>query len=298
MPGVADELRRRCSTSSSIDVDLFRGRQPDTERQRVFGGQVAAQALVAAARTVERGVRRALAALLLPAPRRHRRVPIVYDVENIRDGRSFATRRVSRRQHGRPIYYRRSTSRCPRTGLEHQDPMPDVMPPEEGCRPGRAARGSAAADAEHWEQEWAAARRPLRRQLRGRRPGRRPRPPGAGAAVDPGRRQPLPDDPLVHLAAFTYASDMTLLGAALVPHGIDIALAAAAAGLARPHDLVPPAVPRRRVVALRPVLAVGRGRPRPGLARVFTQDGELVATVAQEGLIRVRDDRADVTLRP
>ena len=82
---------------------------------------------------------------------------------------------------------------------------------------------------------------------------------------------------------------MTLIGAALVPHGKVVASPGMQVGVAGPHDLVPPAVPCRRVVALRPALALGAPAARGlSLAPVFTQDGELVATVAQEGLIRFR----------
>ena len=88
----------------NLDVDLFRGRQPESTRQRVYGGQVAAQALIAAARTVDEDfhVHSLHSYFLLPGDYS---VPIIYDVERIRDGRSFATRRVMARQHGRPIYY-------------------------------------------------------------------------------------------------------------------------------------------------------------------------------------------------
>ena len=87
-----------------IDADLFRGRQPDSARARVYGGQVAAQALIAASRSVDKDfhVHSLHSYFLLPGDYN---VPIIYDVERIRDGKSFATRRVLARQHGRPIYY-------------------------------------------------------------------------------------------------------------------------------------------------------------------------------------------------
>src|SRR5580765_5181279 len=112
-----------------IEVNLFRGVSPDEERQRVFGGQVAGQALVAAARTVApgRSVHSLHAYFLRPGDPT---VPILYEVDRIRDGRSFTTRRVVAVQHGRAIFNLQSSFQVPEAGLEHEDPMPDVPPPE------------------------------------------------------------------------------------------------------------------------------------------------------------------------
>ena len=110
-----------------IEVNIFRGAQPDEERQRVFGGQVAAQALVAAGRTVDHGDR-PLPARVLPAPRRPR-VPILYEVDRIRDGRSFTTRRVVAIQHGEAIFNLSASFHVAETGPEHQ--LPDAR----GARP-------------------------------------------------------------------------------------------------------------------------------------------------------------------
>jgi acyl-CoA thioesterase-2 len=106
-----------------IDDDLFRGRQPDSERPRVYGGQVAAQALIAGLRTVtpEFHAHSLHSYFLLPGDYA---VPIVYDVERIRDGRSFLTRRVMARQHGRPIYYQTINFQRTEAGYDHQDAMP------------------------------------------------------------------------------------------------------------------------------------------------------------------------------
>ena len=114
-----------------LDTDLFRGQQPETIRQRVYGGQVAAQALIAATRTVDEGlqVHSLHSYFLLPGDYN---VPIIYDVERIRDGKSFATRRVLARQHGRPIYYQSLNFQRAEEGLEHQDVMPEVKSPDEG----------------------------------------------------------------------------------------------------------------------------------------------------------------------
>ena len=284
MPASADDLVALLDLED-LDLNLFRGRQPDTAMQRVFGGQVAAQALLAAARTVDP----AFAAhslhsyFLLPGDTA---VPIIYDVDRLRDGRSFATRRVVARQHGRPIYYLTANFQRHEDGFEHQDAMPDVIPPEEGIDLGALFRSRGGGNTEEWEREWAA--------LDVRYVGNSQQ----GLPEDPTRpararlwirvNGELSDDPLQHLAAFTYASDMTLLGSTLVPHGVHISSPGMQVAsldhtiwFHRPfradewwlYDQVSPSAQG------------GRGLAH---ARVFTRDGLLVATVAQEGLIRRR----------
>ena len=112
-----------------VEVNIFRGRSPDERRQRVFGGQVAGQALVAAGRTVpaDRPVHSLHAYFIRPGDPA---VPIVYTVNRVRDGRSFTTRRVSAIQHGKIIFTLSASFHRPEPGLEHADPMPDVPPPE------------------------------------------------------------------------------------------------------------------------------------------------------------------------
>ncbi len=272
-----------------LEVDLFRGAQARTERQRVFGGQVAAQAVVAATRSVEgEFVLHSLHSYFLRPG--DTTVPIVYDVERIRDGRSFATRRVSARQHGRPIYYMTANFQIPEPGLEHQDPMPDVVPPEHGMPLVELARQQGPEAAGQWEREWAA--------LDIRHVGVT----GLGIAEDAehvARARlwikvdgPISDDPQLQTAAFTYASDLTLLGAALVPHGFHIA-----------SPRLQPASLDHTIWFHRPFRAddwwlydqfspFAGGARGLALARVFSRTGELVATVAQEGLVRVREPRS------
>lgn len=279
-----------------LDDNLFRGQKPDTELQRVFGGQVAAQALIAAARTTApEFVAHSLHSYFLRPG--DTRVPIIYDVETLRDGRSFATRRVIGRQHGRPIYLLSANFQIPEEGFDHQDAMPDVAGPDEGISLAEVMKRRGRSSAT-WEKEWAAldvrylgnsklggvaedADRPARAQLWTRVGGVDE----SGASTD----RPLGDDPLTHLAAFTYASDLTLLGAALVPHGKDVS----SPGLQ-------PASLDHTIWFHRPFRAddwwlFDQHSPRAtgarglALARVFAQDGTLVATVAQEGLIRYRD---------
>src|SRR3954463_11643369 len=129
MPSSAAELVELLDLET-IDLNLFRGKQPDTQMQRTFGGQVASQALVAAAHPApdETSVHSLHSYFLRPGDPA---VPIVYDVERVRDGRSFATRRVVARQHGRPIYFMPVSFQKPEDGFEHQDVMPVVPTPGE-----------------------------------------------------------------------------------------------------------------------------------------------------------------------
>jgi acyl-CoA thioesterase-2 len=267
----------------TLDTNLFRGRQPDTDRQRVFGGQVAAQALVAGTRTVDPayGAHSLHSYFLRPGDTS---VPIVYDVEALRDGRSFATRRVVARQHGRPIYFQTASFQRVEGGLEHQDEMPAVIPPEEGLDIVDLMRRAGNEEADALAKEWAS--------LEARYVG------NSGQGLDDDATRPsrarmwirvadeLGDDPQLHLAAFTYASDMSLLGATLAAHDrrppeVMMASLDHAVWFHRPfrtdewwlYDQHSPSAQGARGLAF---------------AEVYTRDGTLVASVAQEGLIRLR----------
>ncbi len=266
-----------------LDIDLFRGRQPESVRQRVYGGQVAAQALVAATRTVdeEYAVHSLHSYFLLPGDYG---VPIIYDVERIRDGRSFATRRVMARQHGRPIYYQTVSFQRPEEGYDHQDTMPEVGAPEDGLDLVELMREGGNEDADALGREWAALDV---RWLGNSRHGLEPDPDRPSQARMWIRIQDgLGDDPVEHLATFTYASDVSLLGATLAAHDtspseIQMASLDHTIWFHRPfradewllYDQWSPSASGARGMAL---------------GRVFQADGTLVATVAQEGLIRPR----------
>jgi acyl-CoA thioesterase-2 len=200
-----------------LEVDLFRGRSPREQQQRVFGGQVAAQSLVAAGRTVpaDRAVHSLHSYFLrLGDPEN----PIVYSVDRIRDGRSFTTRRVVAIQHGRAIYVLSASFHRPEDGLEHQVPMPEVPDPESLSR-----WSDRSADIGPRPPPWVPRRAVELRYVS------KPAPVAGteGGGQDLRRivwmRTPdqLPDDPLVHVCAVTYASDMTLLDAVLLGHGLD-----------------------------------------------------------------------------
>ncbi|WP_110181495.1 acyl-CoA thioesterase [Nocardioides solisilvae] len=282
MPGSAAELLDLLDLEH-LDVDLFRGRQPDTRRQRVFGGQVAAQALLAGARSVEEPfeLHSLHSYFLRPGDTA---IPILYDVERIRDGRSFVSRRVVARQHGRPIYYQTCSFQRPEEGFEHQAGLPDVPSPEQGVALVDLISRRGEAHAEEWRREWAALDI---RYVGTSQIGLEPDP------LNPARARAwvrisgeLPDDRWIQQAALLYATDLTLLGVTLVPHGVRI-----------DSPAVQPASLDHTVWFHRPARADewwlydqhspsasgGRGL---ALANVFAPDGRLVATVAQEGLIR------------
>ncbi len=198
----------------TIEVNIFRGTQPHEERQRVFGGQVAAQALMAAGRTVESGDVHSLHAYFLrpgdPA------VPILYEVDRIRDGRSFTTRRVVAIQHGEAIFNLSASFHVLESGPEHQLRMPEVPEPE--TLPTLPER------LKEWEEglsNWYYRPHPIDQRYIGSIPW-------VTKDEDPDPRQRLwlradgrlPDDPLLHACVATYASDLSLYDTILRPHEI------------------------------------------------------------------------------
>ncbi|HTL85474.1 MAG TPA: acyl-CoA thioesterase II [Acidimicrobiia bacterium] len=269
-----------------LEVNLFRGVSPDEDRQRVFGGQVAGQALVAAGRTVEpdRHVHSLHAYFLRPGDPR---IPIIYEVDRIRDGKSFTTRRVVAIQHGRPIFNLSASFQIEETGPEHQYPMPNAPDPE--TLPTIRERLEPYADRfPEAFVDWIRRDRPI-----DTRSARLPR----WLDPEPGVREAeqdtwfradgtLPDDPLLHACVVVYASDLTLLDTAVMAHARSwdddrfmMASLDHAMWFHRPfradkwllyHQKSPSAVGAR------------------GLAEgfIYTQDGKLAIMVIQEGLIR------------
>ncbi|MGH8893480.1 MAG: acyl-CoA thioesterase, partial [Actinomycetes bacterium] len=250
---------------------------------RVFGGQVASQALVAAARSTdgERELHSLHAYFLRPGDIA---VPILYDVERTRDGRAFSLRRVVARQHGRPIFYMSASFQLPEKGLEHQDAPPEVPAPEDCPELGDVLARISGRPRDDWDREWAA--------LDVRYAGQ-PRSDGQDRGEPVSRvwikaAGPLDDDPVLHAAVLAYASDLTLLSAAVLPHGTyigDPRLQPASLDHAmwfhRPfradswllYDQVSPSA------------SGGRGL---ATGRIFTAGGDLAASVVQEGLLRLR----------
>jgi acyl-CoA thioesterase-2 len=264
-----------------IEVNIFRGVSPDEERQRVFGGQVAGQALVAAARTVEpgRSVHSLHAYFLRPGDPT---VPILYEVDRIRDGRSFTTRRVVAIQHGRAIFNLQSSFQVPEEGLEHQSPKPDTPRPED--LPGFKERMDAYKDllGAYYDRP-----RPIdMRHVDWNPPDRsKPLPPQQRVWLRADGR--LPDDPVLHACVLTYASDMTLLDTALIPNGggwndssMFMAMLDHAMWFHRPFRADEWLLYSQDT----PTASEGRGL---GRGIIYTEDGQLIVTVVQEGLIRV-----------
>lgn len=284
MPASAAELLELLDLED-LDVDLYRGRQPRTSRQRVFGGQVAGQALLAAIRSADPAfaVHSLHSYFLRPGDTG---VPIIYEVERIRDGRSFLSRRVVALQHGRPIYYQTSNFQRPEDGFDHQDVMPEVAGPDQGLPLADLIGSRGAEHAEEWRREWAALDiRHLGTSTHGLPPDdRHPARARLWVRVD----GELPDDPAVQQAAFTYATDLTLLGVTLVPHGRHLASPdLQAASLDHTVWFHRPLRADRWWLydQVSPSASGGRGL---ALAQVYAEDGTLVATVAQEGLVRLR----------
>ena len=154
MPASVDQLLDLLDLDQ-VDDCVYQGRQPETALQRVFGGQVAGQALVAAARTADpaRSVHSLHAYFLRPGDTR---VPIHYDVERIRDGRSFSTRRVVGRQRDTAIFYMSASFQVHEDGLTHQDPMPQTVPPNDSPELGDVLARLTGRPREDWDREWAA----------------------------------------------------------------------------------------------------------------------------------------------
>ncbi|HSV25791.1 MAG TPA: acyl-CoA thioesterase II [Xanthobacteraceae bacterium] len=274
-----------------IEVNLFRGRSPQVGWQRVFGGQVIGQALVAACRTVEGIADRpphSLHAYFLLAG--DPKVPIIYEVDRIRDGRSFATRRVLAIQHGRAIFAMSVSFHGIEAGLSHQAEMPKVPGPE-----------SLPSEVEIRQRILPMMPDPIRRYFERERPIEL-RPVEferyLGKKFPEGRFNVwiratgvLPEAAAIHQCVLAYASDLTLLDSALIPHGRTVferTLMAASLDHALWFHRPFKADEWLLYAQDSPNASGARGFAR-GL--IFTQDGTLVASVAQEGLLRERHQR-------
>jgi acyl-CoA thioesterase-2 len=265
-----------------IEVNIFRGVSPDVKQQRVFGGQVAGQALVAAARTVDRdssAVHSLHAYFLRPGDPS---VPILYEVDRIRDGRSFTTRRVVAVQHGRPIFNLSASFHVQEDGFDHQLPFPDGIPAAETLPDFQARWGPWADQLDDWFHR----PRPIDTRYVDWSPPDRAEPLPPRQRVWIRADGALPDDPVLHTCVLTYASDMTLLDTTMLSHGgtsledrVQMASLDHAMWFHRPfradewllYDQDSPST------------SGGRGLAR-GL--IWTADGRLAASVVQEGLIR------------
>jgi acyl-CoA thioesterase II len=271
-----------------IEQNIFRGRSPDETVQRVFGGQVAGQALVAAGRTVpeDRPVHSLHAYFIRPGDPA---VPLVYTVDRVRDGRSFTTRRVTAVQHGKAIFTLSASFHHPEPGLSHAMPMPAVPAPEE-------LRPNAERIAEALGKPLPAAIMDSPIDLRSVGPlsmevGGNPSLYDGNNLVWLRVTERLPDDPLLHVCLMTYASDLTLLETVLLEHSVSWP---DWSGASLDHAMWfhrPFRADQWLLYAQEsPVAAGGRGLAR---GEVFTAEGELVVSVVQEGLIRIKAAERD-----
>jgi acyl-CoA thioesterase-2 len=268
-----------------LEENLFRGLSPQVGWQRVFGGQVIGQALVAANRTVNGRLAHSLHAYFLRAG--DPSVPIIYNVDRIRDGGSFTTRRVVAVQHGQAIFSMAASFHKEETGLEHQIKMPEVPPPE--SLPSEAELKACLIDRvppqvkAYWERE-----RPIEI-----------RPVDLSRYLTPGNHAPsqqvwiratgeLPNDQSLHQCVLAYASDFTLLDTALIAHGrfvFDPKLMLASLDHALWFHRKLRADEWLLYAQDSPISGGGRAFCR---GMLFTRDGKLVASTAQEGLLRER----------
>jgi len=268
-----------------IEVNIFRGVSPKDRSQRVFGGQVLGQALVAATRTVDGRFCHSLHAyFLVPGDPR---VPILYEVDRSRDGKSFSSRRVVAIQHGRQIFHMSVSFQVEEPGLEHQidaprAPRPESLPSEDDVRR-HVADKVPEAYRDHFLRQ-----RPIELRAVDKsdiiNPGKRP--PHQSVWVK--ATGPLPDDTALHQCVLAYASDMTLLDTSLLPHGIGWF-----------EDRVQMASIDHAMWFHRPFRAdqwllyvqdspIGYGARGFNRGLIYSEDGKLVASVAQEGLMRLR----------
>jgi acyl-CoA thioesterase-2 len=285
MSAVADLLQ--LLDLETLEQNLFRGRSPQTSWQRVFGGQVIGQALVAACRTVDVATRHphSLHAYFLVGG--DPRVPIIYEVERIRDGKSFTTRTVKAIQHGQAIFAMAVSFHAEEPGFDHQSRMPVVPGPEKLASEDELRKNILSTMPDpvrrFFERERPIELRPVEYERY------------LGKKIDEGRFNiwiravsKLPDDPAIHQCVLAYASDMALLDASLIPHGrsvFDKRIMAASLDHALWFHRPFRADEWLLYSQESPSASGARGFSR---GQIFATDGTLVASVAQEGMIRER----------
>ena len=267
----------------AIEVNIFRGSSPDENRQRVFGGQVAGQALVAAARTIDeqgRLVHSLHAYFLRPGDPT---VPILYEVDRIRDGRSFSTRRVVAIQHGRAIFNLQASFHDHESGPDHQLTMPSGMGDPEALPDFRTRM------APYAEQigDWYDRPRPIDLRYVDGDPFSRKGQQRTRQHVWLRADGVLPDDPVLHACVVTYASDMTLLDTTILPFGLgwdspgmQMASVDHAMWFHRPFRADEWLLYAQEAVSTSSARGMAQGS-------IFTRDGVLAVSVVQEGLARI-----------
>ncbi|WP_405555572.1 acyl-CoA thioesterase II [Streptomyces sp. NBC_01171] len=270
-----------------IEEDIYRGQSRSAVVPRVFGGQVAAQALVAAGRTVpaDRAAHSLHAYFLRTGDPG---APIVYSVDRIRDGRSFTTRRVVAVQHGKPIFHLSASFQAYEDGLDHQAPMPEAPDPATLPTSQERLRGYAHLDPEVVER-FLEAREAIDLRYVDEPPyGEFGAPREPHSQVWFRANGKLDDDPLLHVVLATYVSDMTLLDSVLLAHGRGGWAVGDVVGASLDHAMWFHRPFRADEWLLydqeSPSAHGGRGL---GQARIYTRDGRLAISVVQEGVVRV-----------
>lgn len=269
-----------------LEVNLFRGISPKERWQRVFGGQVIGQAMVAASRTVDEDLDRPAHSLhayfLRPGDPK---VPIIYDVDRIRDGRSFTTRRVNAIQHGRAIFTMAVSYQIREGGFEHQIDMPDVPGPEELQSEVEWRRENIERipepERKHWIREQPLEFRPVN-PADMFKPEKMP--PYQHSWMK--ATSPVPDDQIMQQCVLAYASDMSLLDTGIRPHGVNWS-----SGQLQSASL-DHAMWFHHPIDVNEWLLYTQDSPAASGARgfnrgsIYTREGKLVASAIQEGLIR------------
>lgn len=272
-----------------LEHNLFRGRSPELDWQRVFGGQTIAQALVAAQRTVadDRHVHSLHGYFMRPGDTK---VPIVYEVDRIRDGGSFTTRRVVAIQHGQAIFSLEASFQIDEDGLEHQVPMPLGVPQPDELLDQRQMMEQFGDKVplgikRYWERDRPIEMKPVILKHYTSR-----------EKLDPHQNiwirmtGPVPENRAVRAAVLAYLSDMTLLDTSTFAHGravFDRDIQAASLDHAMWFHRTHPLDGWLLYTQDSPFTRGGRGFTR---GTIYAQDGTLIASVAQEGLIRLRQE--------
>lgn len=273
-----------------LEVNLFRGTTPEGRSGRIYGGQVIAQSLLAAYETVEERICHSLHCYFIRPG--DPKVPIVFEVDRSRDGGSFTTRRVIAVQHGQQIFNLAASFQAVEQGFEHQAEMP-AAPKPEGLQDEWAEELERLKAAGEAEIDWMDKVRPI--EIRNVDPRNdSPNPP----ILEPYQRlwfrsrTPVGDDPRMHQVAMAYASDMSLLGTAIRPHGVSWRTPGfQSASLDHAMWFHHPTNFEgwHLYVQDSPSASGGRGFNR---GAIYREDGVLVASTAQEGLMRMRKPKA------
>lgn len=272
-----------------LEVNLFRGVSPSDSWQRVFGGQVIGQALVAAVRTVEDRLAHSLHAYFLRPG--DPEVPIIYEVDRVRDGKSFTTRRVVAIQHGKPMFIMSASFQIDEDGPEHQIDMPDIPPPEDLKSELQLRLESLDRVDSEMHDRWTRPR-PIETRSVDPLDFFKPEKTAPQQYVWMRATAPLPSEPTLQQCVLAYASDLSLLDTSLAPHGISwmnprLQSASLDHAMWFHHDFK---VDEWLLYAQdSPAGSKARGFNR---GSIYTRDGLLVASVVQEGLIRMHPKKS------